>query len=97
MAKVVGKYKADVQELSIDCKGLNFLTLFGNHVNGGYVAFPAYGVSAELAPNDIHYNKDNIYEALKNSNDSWLPKSDAALEEIALELSEVISPLMNIQ
>lgn len=95
MAKVNKKYNATVQELSIDCGGLNFLTLCGKHINGAYVAFPGFGLSAELAEKDTYYNKNQILAALKQSSDSWLPKSESALESLSSELAEIITPFIS--
>lgn len=91
MAKIRRKYIATVKEMSIDCGGLSFLTLCGRHINGAYVSFINFWVSAELAVDDVYWNKVQIFEALKHSGDSWLPKSDAALEKIAAELAETIT------
>ena len=91
MTKVNRKYVATVQEMSISCGGLSFLTIFGRHINGAYVAFINFGVSAELAIDDVYYNKTQILEALKRSRDNWLPKSDEALDEMAAELAEIIT------
>ena len=95
MARTRVKYKVSAQEVSIDCYGLSFLTIFGTHINGGYAAFPGYGVSAELSVNDVSYNKERILEALRRSGDSWLPDSDDALRQMSGELSEVITMLLN--
>lgn len=94
MAKIVRKYNADVQEKLIECGGVSFLTLFGRHINGGFVAFTGYGVSAELSENDVSYNKQQIFAALKLSKNEWLPKSGAALKSIAEELAEVITEFL---
>ena len=95
MAQTRAKYKVSAQEVSIDCCGLSFLTICGTHINGGYAAFPSYGVSAELSENDVSYNGERILEAMKKSGDSWLPKSDEALEKLSEELAEAITPLIN--
>lgn len=95
MARTRVKYKVSAQEVSIDCCGLSFLTIFGTHINGGYAAFPGYGVSAELSVHDVSYNKERILEALRRSSDSWLPDSDDALRQMSGELSEVITMLLN--
>lgn len=95
MAKINQKYNATVQELSIDCDGLNFLTLCGKHINGAYVAFPGFGISADLAENDTYYNKNRILAVLKQSNNSWLPKSESALESLSSELAEIITPFIS--
>ncbi len=95
MAQIRAKYKVSAQEVSIDCCGLSFLTICGTHINGGYVAFPGYGVSAELSENDVSYNEERILEAIKKSGDSWLPKSDEALKKLSEELAGAITPLIN--
>ena len=84
---------ATANEISIDCRGLNFLTIYGTHINGGYVAFPGYGVSAELCVEDDFYNDFRIFCALKSSSSSELLKHEA-LPDIARELSMIISPLL---
>lgn len=94
MAQMRAKYKVSAREVSIDCCGLSFLTICGKHINGGYAAFPSYGVSAELSENDVSYNRERILEAMKKSGDSWLPKSDEALEKLSEELAKAITPLL---
>lgn len=93
-AVIRNSYYASVNELSIDCGGLNFLTIIGTHINGGFIAFPGYGVSAELSIDDSNYNTLQIFNALKFSDNSWLPKSNDTLKNIARELSITITPVI---
>ncbi len=95
MAIIRKEYRATVKEFSIDCCGLSFLAICGKHINGAYVAFPGYGVSAELSESDVYYNTTSIMTALQLSDADVLPESPDGLEKLAKELSVVITPMLN--
>ncbi len=87
-------YKFTAKEDSINCHGLNFLCVYGEHINGGYVAIINWGVAAELSASkyDIDYNRINILAALERSDSSnWLPTSNEARSAIARDLAMMIS------
>lgn len=95
MAKVEATYKATVKEVAISANGTSFLTLVGTHINGAYAAFINFGICVELSSyNECDYNSEQIYNALKRSEDIWLPKSKERLKALAKELSEAITPLV---
>ena len=96
MAKIRMEYNVTAKEFSVDAGGLNFLVICGQHVNGGYVAFPGFGVSTELAVNDAFYNASRIAEILHDAPiaRNWLPKSEDKLKELAGELSEAITAML---
>lgn len=60
----VKRYVAGLKmdEISLDFDGLNYLVLFGHHVNGGFIALPNAGVCVEAAgdPNDTFYNSEQL-------------------------------------
>lgn len=90
-------FYSNSSEARIDIAGLNFLIVYGNHMNGGWCAILNWKVSAELSNlhNNEGYNQERIFEALKNSPCAWmLPDNDEVIENIAWELSEIISPLI---
>ena len=91
------EYKVTAREYSIDCHGLNFLCILGQHVNGGFVAIVNWGVSAELsaANSDLFYNRRNVLEALERSPDvKWLPSDEEAREAVARDLAVMIMERM---
>lgn len=81
------------KEESIECHGLDFLCLYGKHVNGGFVAIINWGVAAELSAhgNDVRYNTDKILAALERSPDvGWLPSGKDGRKAIAHDLAQMI-------
>lgn len=83
-----------VREEFIDFHGLRFLCIYGKHVNGGFVAFPEWGVSAELSVHlcDEGYNSCKILAALERSSYScWLPYGNSARKQFAYDLSLLIT------
>ncbi len=81
------------REESIDCHGLDFLCLYGKHINGGFVAIINWGVAAELSAhgNDVRYNTEKILAALERSPDvGWLPDSKDGRKSIAHDLAQMI-------
>lgn len=46
----------EAHELSIDTHGLNFLCIFGEHVNGGFISVMNWNVSAEISFNSFEYS-----------------------------------------
>lgn len=86
-------YRLNAREESIDCHGLNFLCIFGNHINGGWCAITNWGVAAELSNmmHDDEYNRKKILEALERSPESgWLPSDTDARSAIARDLAQMI-------
>lgn len=62
--KNVKRYGAGLKmdEMSLDFDGLNYLVLFGHHVNGGFIALPNAGVCVEASgdPNETGYNSEQL-------------------------------------
>lgn len=60
----VKRYVAGLKmdEISLDFDGLNYLVLFGHHVNGGFIALPNAGVCVEAAgnPEETGYNSEQL-------------------------------------
>lgn len=86
------EYRVTAKEESISCHGLNFLCIYGRHINGGYVAIVNWGVAAELSVgNDITYDRNKILAALERSDDiAWLPSDPEARSAIARDLAVMI-------
>ena len=87
------EFKLAAKEESIDCHGLNFLCVYGKHINGGFVAIINWGVAAELSSHgsDLSYNRSKILEALERSPDvAWLPTDEEARTAIARDLAVMI-------
>lgn len=96
MAKVNTQYGVTAMEYNITTHGLSFLCIFGEHVNGAYIAIVNFGISAELsALDDIGYNTMSILKGLLICEDKWLPKSKKVLHEIAEEIAEAINPYIS--
>ncbi|MBR1383846.1 MAG: hypothetical protein IJ555_08570 [Ruminococcus sp.] len=87
------EYELIAREESIDCHGLNFLCIYGKHINGGFVAIPNWGVAAELSAHqyDTDYNKGKLLSALERSpEEAWLPSDPDARSAIAHDLAQMI-------
>ena len=81
------------KEESIDCHGLNFLCIYGKHVNGGFVAITNWGVAAELSTHqyDTNYNTSKILAALERSpEEAWLPSDPDARSAVAHDLAQMV-------
>lgn len=78
-AKVTRVYKTSkVNEISIDFNGNNYLTIFGKHINGWFIAIPNWGVSCEAAePTNTFYNYEKLH--------------DHFIANVALAIAEAIS------
>lgn len=83
-------------EYSIECHGLSFLCIIGEHINGGFIAIVDWGVAAELGDkDDIRYNADSIFESLERTSClKYLPRDEKArytlAKDIALAVREII-------
>lgn len=59
--------KVAAKEMNIDVEGYSFLCIFGEHINGGFLAIPNWNVCVELGDeNDFAYNSDRIYTTILN-------------------------------
>lgn len=60
----VSRHMASVEldELSLNFDGLNYLVIFGHHVNGGFIALPNAGICVEGSrdPNNTIYNSEKL-------------------------------------
>lgn len=58
---------SQTHEISVDWNGYNFLVIFGNHINGWFIAIPNWNVCIESAhPADVFYNREKLAKALNN-------------------------------
>lgn len=79
-------------ETEYSIAGLSFPAIYGERSGCGFVAFPSWGVAAELSEHDTAYNTRKIFEALQRSTGrAWLPESDEAVKTIARELAELLT------
>ena len=93
------EYSFTAKEESIECHGLDFLCLYGRHINGGFVAIINWGVAAELSAygNDVGYNRRKILDALERSPDvGWLPSDEAARSAVARDLAQMLGERMSL-
>lgn len=91
-------YKVTAREENINCHGLSFLCVYGQHINGGYVAILNWGVSAELSVhcNELNYNRKKILDALERSPYvSYLPSDLDARRAVARDLAMMIGERLN--
>jgi hypothetical protein len=59
--------KVTAKEMNINAGGYSFLCIFGEHINGGFLAIPNWNVCVELGnKNDMAYNSDKIYKAIQD-------------------------------
>lgn len=87
------EYKVTAKEENINCHGLSFLCVLGEHINGGYVAILNWGVAAELSShhNELDYNRKRILEALERSPYvSYLPSDEKTRSAVARDLAMMI-------
>ncbi len=85
------------KEKNVNSHGMRFLCIFGQYINGGYVAILNWGVAAELSDSgcSVAYNTSKILEALERSPDAaLLPTAQTARSEIARELAEMFDDCM---
>ncbi len=87
------KYTFTAREVRLDVGGLTFLCIYGRHLNGGFVAFTEWGVSAELSSGlDYRYNADKLLNALERSYYScYLPFYEEYRYEIVHDLAVLIT------
>ena len=93
------EFSFTAKEESISCHGLDFLCLYGKHINGGFVAIINWGVAAELSAynNSLRYNTDKILSALERSPDiGWLPQDADARRAVARDLAQMLGERMSL-
>lgn len=48
-------------EISVDCDGLNYALIYGQHDAGGFCAIPNHGIACEMGnANDVFYNTEAL-------------------------------------
>ena len=62
---IVGAYEvSDTHEISVDYDGFNYLVIFGQHINGGFIAVLSHGICCESStPDNIFYNTERLISA----------------------------------
>ncbi len=60
--KIRAKFKTNnVREFAMDYNGDSYLIIYGQHINGGFIAVPGYGKSCEAGePCDVFHNRDKL-------------------------------------
>lgn len=66
--KINGTFKTDnVQEFSVDHDGCNYLIIYGQHINGWFIAIPNWQKCTEAGePADVFYNTEKLSEVFDN-------------------------------
>ncbi len=60
---------SNTHEISIDWNGYNFLVIYGQHINGWFIAIPNWGICIEASdPTDTFYNSEKLAKALNKAN-----------------------------
>lgn len=82
--------KVTAKEINIDVNGYSFLCIFGEHINGGFLAMPNWKICVELSAdaNDFAYNSDQIYmsiQHIKEFNGYYEKIADTLADEIRKE------------
>lgn len=70
-------------ELSIDTHGMNFLCIFGEHINGGFISVLNWNVSAEISFDSFGYSCDALALVLYKSSLSDLIGDRSVCDEVA--------------
>lgn len=59
----------DVKEFVVNYSGMQYLIIYGKHINGGFIAVPSHGRSCEASePEDVVYNRVNLTRCGFNQN-----------------------------
>ena len=57
---------SQVQEISVDWNGHNFLIIYGKHINGWFIAIPNWQVCTEAGhPKDDFYNTEKLSRVIE--------------------------------
>ena len=81
---IVGAYEVpNAHEISVDYDGFNYLVIFGNHINGGFIAVVSHGICCEASsPDNIIYNMERLVHAgMKKRTARKIAESVAACAE----------------
>lgn len=59
---IENKYQAKALfEISVNYDGLNYLVIYGQHINGGFCAIPNWNISCEMStPSDTFFNREQL-------------------------------------
>jgi len=74
--KMVGEMQieckiSNVHEIIVNWNGYSFLTIYGYHINGWFIAIPNWGVCVEASdPDDVYYNSNKLAKTLDMANAS---------------------------
>ena len=68
-AEIQSDYEVSkVHEISVDWNGYNFLIIYGQHVNGWFIAIPNWNICVEATePSNYWYNVDKLAYAFNNA------------------------------
>lgn len=81
--KISARYKASALcEISVDVDGLNYLVIYGSHINGGWCCVPNWGIGCEMSDaSDTFYNMEALIH---------VGLSSAAAKAIAAAIAESV-------
>lgn len=69
-----------IHEISVDWNGWNFLIIYGEHINGWFIAIPNWKICVEATePSNIYYNIDKLSQAF-NDHDKGKNVAEAVRE-----------------
>lgn len=73
-----------VKEMNIVVDRYSFLCIFGEYINGGFLAIPSLNICVDLSDaDDFNYNSSNIYDALVQIAEFSLDEKDIIAGTIA--------------
>ena len=89
------EFSVNAREETINCHGLDFLCIYGRHINGGYAALMNWGVAVELSAskNDLRYNQSKIregFERVPSHLTCYLPSDTDERTGLARDLAMMI-------
>lgn len=73
----------EAHELSIDTHGMNFLCIFGEHVNGGFISVLNWNASVEISFSSFSYSCNRLSLALDISG---LVGNESLCDEVAHDI-----------
>lgn len=99
MAEIIRSYKVTAREFAIKTNYGDIVCIFGNHINGAYLAIPLLGLSVELADDgSVEDNTNRILDALDDVRPAGYKfKSINHMKNFSQEIAEIINPYITTE
>ncbi len=77
-------------EIRVNAEGYSFMVIYGEHINGGFICLPEWGIACEASDaKDEYYNTESLTNAaMKLENDEKRKILHFVAEYIARAISE---------